>query len=91
MKFINSDTLDRWKNNKVKNMLGLDVRTREEFEMAHIADSRHAREVTFKRLTCILPHKMQELVLVDDKMVGRYDSHMACSTGLCEVSSWRAD
>ena len=71
VKFINSDTLDRWREQQGERTLAvLDVRTREEFEIAHIADSRHAPGGQLVQATDMyIATQNARVVLVDDKMV----------------------
>ena len=71
VKFINSETLDRWREQQGERTLAvLDVRTREEFETAHIADSRHAPGGQLVQATDMyVATQNARVVLVDDKMV----------------------
>ena len=71
VKFINSETLDRWRNQQGERTLAiLDVRTKEEFERAHIADSRHAPGGQLVQATdAYVATQNARVVLVDDRLV----------------------
>jgi len=71
VKRIDAATLDQWRGEQATRTLGiLDVRTIEEFETGHIADSRHAPGGQLVQATDIyVATQNARVVLVDDMMV----------------------
>lgn len=71
VKRINAATLDKWRGEQAARTLCiLDVRTVEEFEVGHIADSRHAAGGQLVQATDVyVATQNARVVLVDDMMV----------------------